>query len=635
MTPGDNSRELLAAIVDSSDDAIITKNLDGIITSWNSAAERIFGYTSQEAVGQPVTMLIPEGRLDEEPLILQRIRRGERIRHYETVRKAKNGALLNISLTVSPIITAEGEVIGASKIARDITSEVRARESVTQSEERFRITLGSIGDAVIATDSAGKITFMNRVAEDLTGWQAQQALGTPLEKAFNVVHEFTREKCENPVTKVIGEGKVVALANHTILISRDGTEHPIDDSGAPIRAGDTELKGVVLVFRDVAERRRAELTALRLAAIIQNSDDAIVGKNLQGIVTTWNEGAEKIFGYTPGEMVGQSIKKIIPPELQADEDRILARLRRGERIFHFETIRMGKDGRRIPVSLTISPIKDGEGNVIGASKIARDISERKRNEQALAEANQRLKAQTDDLEKRVAERTLALQKAVAELEAFSYSLSHDMRAPLRTIESFNDIVLREASGKLAPSEIELLKKSAESARRMDKLILDLLEFIRMSRSPIVLEKLDIESLLDSIIADRLELQPPNANVEIKRPLAPVFANQTALTLCITNLLENAVKFVPSGTVPKVVISTERTEKGVRLWFRDNGIGIDSEGKSRLFQMFQRVHKTFYPGTGIGLAIVRRSVERMHGEVGVESEPGKGSCFWLELKPAKP
>lgn len=626
MNPLENSRELLLAIVNSSDDAIITKNLDGIITSWNPAAERIFGYTAQEAIGQPITMLIPEGHLEEEPMILQRIRRGEHIRHYETVRKAKNGAFLNISLTVSPIITAEGKVIGASKIARDITSEVRARETITQSEERFRITLGSIGDAVIATDNAGKITFMNRVAEDLTGWKAQQALGIPLESAFHVVNEFTREKCENPVTRVLAEGKVVGLANHTILVSRDGTERPIDDSGAPIRAGGTELKGVVLVFRDIAERRNAELTALRLAAIVQNSDDAIVAKNLQGIVTNWN-------GYTPEEMVGQSIKKIIPLELQAQEDEILARLRRGERIFHFETVRVGKDGRGIPVSLTISPIKDKEGNIIGASKIARDISERKRNEQALAEANQRLQTHAEDLEKRVAERTLDLQNAVAELEAFSYSLSHDMRAPLRTIESFNDIVLNQAAAKLAPSEIDLLKKSADAARRMDKLILDLLQFIRMSRSPISLEKVEVQPLLDAIIADRLELQPPRANIEIQRPLAPVTANQTALTLCMTNLLENAVKFVPDATIPKVIVSTERTEKGVRILFRDNRIGIEPEEKNRLFQMFQRVHKNSYPGTGIGLAIVRKSVERMQGHAGVESDPGKGSCFWLELKAA--
>ncbi|HEY3860780.1 MAG TPA: PAS domain S-box protein [Verrucomicrobiae bacterium] len=363
MNPLENAKELLGAIVESSDDAIMTKNLDGTICSWNAAAQGIFGYTVQEAVGQPATMLIPDGNQDEEAFILQRIRRGERIRHYETIRKAKNGAHLNISLTVSPIITSEGKVVGASQIARDITGEVRAHESVAQSEERFRITLGSIGDAVIATDNLGRITFMNSAAESLTGWEAREALGAPLDKAFNIINEFTRKKCENPVTKALTERKVVALANHTLLISKDGQERPIEDSGSPIRAGGTELKGVVLVFRDVGHRRAAELVALRLAAIIQNSDDAIVGKNLEGIVTSWNEGAQQIFGYTQDEMVGQSIKKIIPQELQPQEDEILARLRKGERIRHFETIRMAKDGRNIPVSLSISPIKDKEGHI--------------------------------------------------------------------------------------------------------------------------------------------------------------------------------------------------------------------------------------------------------------------------------
>jgi PAS domain S-box-containing protein len=205
----------LASIVDSSDDAIITKNLDGVITSWNAAAQRIFGYTAEEAVGQPIQMLIPDDHLDEEPFILQRIRRGERIRHYETIRKAKNGTLLEISLTVSPIVNAEGKVVGASKIVRDIRKEVRAREDLQQSEEQFRVTLNSIGDAVIATDHSGKITFMNSVAEGLTGWATAEAVAMPLDRAFRIVNEFTRAPVENPVEKVLAEGKAVALANHT------------------------------------------------------------------------------------------------------------------------------------------------------------------------------------------------------------------------------------------------------------------------------------------------------------------------------------------------------------------------------------------------------------------------------------
>jgi PAS domain S-box-containing protein len=631
MHPSDEqSRALLAAIVESSDDAIITKNLDGIITSWNQGAERIFGYTPQEAIGQSVTILMPPDRVNEEPIILERIRRGERIRHYQTVRQAKNGARLEISLTVSPIINSEGKIIGASKIARDISPEVRARERVRQSEEQFRVTLSSIGDAVIATDRNGRVTFMNPMAEQLTGWDTTEAVGRPLENIFKIVNEFSRETVENPVTKVLENGLIVGLANHTLLIAKDGNERPIDDSGAPIRGSAADLRGVVLVFRDVTERREAELAALRLASIVQNSDDAVIGKNLDGIITTWNEGAQRIFGYSADEIIGKSIKTLIPPELQTEEDEILARLRRGERVYHFETIRVAKDGHKIPISLTSSPIRDHEGRIIGASKIARDISERKRSEQAIAEANEKLRSYASDLEEQVRERTRTLEKTIVELESFSYSLSHDMRAPVRAIESFSEIVLKDYGEKIGAHGCDLLKRAIGAAQRMDQLILDLLAFTRVSRAPIRLEPVDVEKLIHRIIQERMDFQSPLADIKIDAPLPRVRGNETALTQCLTNLLDNAVKFVAPGTVPRVRIRSEQNGHGVRLWIQDNGIGIDKDEKQQLFQMFHRIHTDLYPGTGIGLAIVRKAAERMSGETGVESEPGKGSRFWLQL-----
>jgi PAS domain S-box-containing protein len=630
----EQTRALLAAIVDSSDDAIITKNLDGIITSWNQGAQRIFGYTPQEAIGQSITMLIPSERANEEPMILERIRRGERIRHYQTIRQAKNGARLHISLTVSPVINSQGKIVGASKIARDITHELSVRESARQSEEQFRVTLSSIGDAVIATDRNGRITFMNPVAEELTGWGTTEAVGIPLSNAFNIVNEFTRQPVESPVTKVLEHGTVVGLANHTVLIAKDGTERPIDDSGAPIRGSGADLRGVVLVFRDVTEQRRAELATLRLAAIVHNSDDAIISKNLDGIITSWNEGAQRMFGYSENEIIGKSIKTLVPPPLHTEEDNILARLRQGERVYHFETIRMAKGGRQIPVSLTISPIKDAEGRIVGASKIARDISERKRAEQTLAEANQKLKSYAEDLEKEVRERTHTLEKTVSELESFSYSLSHDMRAPIRAIESFSEIVLKNYGEKLGEQGNELLNRSISAAQRMDQLILDLLAFTRVSRIPMTLGPVDVEKLIHSIVQERPEFQPPQADIKIETPLARVTGNETSLTQCVTNLLDNAVKFVAQGTKPRVRVYSESNGHGVRLWIEDNGIGINASEQGQLFQMFYRIHTESYPGTGMGLAIVRKAVERMGGEAGVESESGKGSRFWLQLPEGK-
>src|SRR4028119_1529088 len=270
-------------------------------------------------------------------------------------------------------------------MANDKSEERQIRpEDLDAERERLRITLASIGDAVISTDAEGRVVFLNSVAETLTGWTQAVAEGQPLTEVFQIVNEYTREPAENPAFQALREGVVVGLANHTILIARDGTERPIDDSAAPFLDDAGLAKGAVLVFRDVTERRGFEEAQARLAAIVESSVDAIVSKTLDGIIRTWNAGAERLFGYTAEEEVGRSITVIIPPDRLHEETEILARLSRGERIEHYETVRRAKDGRLIDISLTISPTRDPEGKIIGAAKIARDITERRRAEEAQA-----------------------------------------------------------------------------------------------------------------------------------------------------------------------------------------------------------------------------------------------------------
>ena len=258
----------LAAIVDSSDDVIVSKTLDGIITAWNPAAERMFGWTAAEAVGRPITLIIPEERRAEEDAVLARVRRGERVEYFDTVRATKDGRLVNVSLSVFPVRDSAGRIVGASKIARDI-----------------------------------------------------------------------------------------------------------------------------------AERRRFDETRARLAAIVDSSDDVIVSKTLAGIITSWNPAAERMFGWTASEAVGRSITLIIPEEQRAEEEAVLARVRRGERVEHFDTVRVTKDGRLVDVSVTVSPVKDSTGRIVGASKIARDISERRRIEAERAQFLARERAAREEAER--------------------------------------------------------------------------------------------------------------------------------------------------------------------------------------------------------------------------------------------
>ena len=387
----ESERQLLASIIESSDDAIISKDLNGTVTHWNKGAARIFGYAENEVIGKPISILAAPGHLDEMPRILEQIGRGERVDHFQTVRRAKDGKLVHVSLTVSPMHDASGKIIGASKIARDITAQMQAQAEVAEQRERLWVTLSSIGDAVMATDAQGQVTFANKVALSLLRSKEADISGKPLTEVFRIVNEYTHASVENPVTRVLREGAIVGLANHTVLIAADGTETPIDDSAAPIRSGNAEIQGVVLVFRDITERRRAEVADQLLASIIESSDDAIISKNLKGMVTSWNKGAERIFRYSAEEMIGQPISLLAPADHRDEMTAILEKIGRGERIDHYQTVRRGKDGRLVHLSLTVSPVRDALGKIVGASKVARDITAQVEAQAEIAEQRERLR----------------------------------------------------------------------------------------------------------------------------------------------------------------------------------------------------------------------------------------------------
>jgi len=270
-----------------------------------------------------------------------------------------------------------------SALNREIAERIRAQRAENQQRELLQVTLSSIGDAVIATDTAARITFMNPIAAQLTGWDAQQARGRLLGEVFHIINEQTRQPVETPCDVVLREGRIVGLANHTVLVAKDGLEIPIDDSAAPIRDVEGQVFGVVLVFRDATEQRAHVEAQERLAAIVENSQDAIISQDLTGQVRSWNKGAQDLFGYTPEEVIGSPIEVIVPAELREDHRQSMQRLRSGEPVEYADTVRVRKDGTRLEVSSRISPIRDASGEVIGASKISHDVSERKRSERVL------------------------------------------------------------------------------------------------------------------------------------------------------------------------------------------------------------------------------------------------------------
>ncbi len=393
----DDARQWFATTLSSIGDAVIATDKDGKVTFLNDAAEALTAWDRADAAGKPLEQVFSiinqkTGQPMQNP-VKKVLATGIGVQlANDTVLVARDGQRKPIDDSAAPIRDAVRGITGVVLVFRDISERRRAEEAIRESKEWLATTLHSIGDAVIATDRNGRITLMNPVAQRLTGWVEQQALGAPLEAVFNIINEDTRKRLQNPVEKVLSSGQVVGLANHTILVAKDGTLWPLDDSGAPIRNAQGEIIGVVLVFREVTERRRTEEALHKLSAIVESSDAAIIGKDLEGIITSWNDGAQKLYGYSEAEALGHPVSMLLPEDHRDEMPAILQKLRRGERIDHFESIRKCKDGRLVDVSLNVSPILDHAGKVTGASTIARDITVKKATEEALRQSEARFRS---------------------------------------------------------------------------------------------------------------------------------------------------------------------------------------------------------------------------------------------------
>ena len=367
------------------------------------------------------------------------------------------------------------------------------------------------------------------------------------------------------------------------------------------------------------------VVAARLAAIVESSEDAIVGKDLRGIVTSWNTGAEQIFGYTAAEMIGQPFARVIPAEREDEETEILAKIARGERVGHFETIRIGKDGRKIDLSVTVSPIRDATGRVVGASKVARDITGRKRTESLIPKL-------TAELEHRVAERTSQLEAANKELESFSYSVSHDLRARLRHVLGYVELLKRATDGQLSGKAGCYLKTISDAAEEMGELIDDLLAFSRMGRAEMRAENVALDEPVQQVIKS-LEMETRYRRIEWKiGPLPKVTGDAAMLRLVLMNLIGNAVKYTSTRDLACIEIGCSESKDGRAVIFvRDNGVGFDMQYAHKLFGVFQRLHRPEeFPGTGIGLATVRRIITRHGGAVRAEGALDQGATFYFAI-----
>ena len=505
-----NVEGYLAAIIDSSDDAIFSQSLDGVITSWNGAAARIFGYSADEAIGQSTRIIVPPDRADEADDTIARVRAELRSEAFETVRTARNGARIDVSVVLSPI--------------RD----------------------PSDGDRVV---------------------------------------------------------------------------------------------GISTIARDIRERTRADVATRRLAAIVTSSDDAIVSKDLNGIVVSWNPAAERLFGYTADEMIGRSITKVIPPERLGEEDEVLSRVRAGLGVDHFETVRRRKDGTDVEISLTVSPIRNAVGTIVGASKIARDVTERNRlRELRRREQEREEQERLQDLE----EENRRVTEANRLKSAFVANMSHELRTPLNSIIGFGELLFHDRVPAGSPQHKEFLGDILRSARHLLQLINDILDLAKVESGrlmfrpePIVLPELvaEVRDVVRGLAAQR----SIDVRVDVDPSVRSVELDPSRLKQVLYNYLSNAIKFTrPGGRV--IVRVRPEGEACFRIEVEDDGIGVAAADIPRLFVEFQQLDTSTtkrFQGTGLGLALTRRIVEAQGGTVGVKSAPGVGSTFYAVLPRTAP
>ena len=641
----------LSAIVESSDDAIISKDLNGIITSWNAGAQRIFGYSEDEILGKSITTLIPESRINEEEKIISRLKEGKRIDHFETLRVDKSGRLIPLSLTISPVKNIHGKVVGASKVARDITERLKGHE--------------------------------------------KQAI---------------------------------------------------------------------------------------LSAIVESSDDAIISKNLEGIITSWNRGAQKIFGYSEEEAIGNSITMLIPDEKIKEETLILGKIKKGEKIDHFETTRQHKSGREISVSITVSPVKDHNNNIIGASKVARDITLQVESKEALKKYSENLeilnsvgKSISENLDfKEILQQVIKITTKLTQssLGLFFYDVenleendhgyfaisgasrevienlniscfndllagssqkkqllniedidivnqennsiyhslknqldlksfmavpvvsksglvigglffghteknhfnpehqllikniagqtatslqnshlfeqvkslsekkdefialaSHELKTPLTTIKGYLQLLCKMNFNEKADL---FLNKTLNQVERLNHLIEDLLDMSRVESGKLEfnIEPFDLKDMLVEII-DTFNYSSQSHKIEHNMGENSVMlkGDSQRIEQVITNLLSNAIKYSPHAN--KVKVKLEDRDNCIVVKVRDYGIGLSEQQQKNLFERFYRAENSKgINGLGIGLYISKQIIDRHNGEIGVLSNDGKGSEFYISLPKEK-
>jgi PAS domain S-box-containing protein len=599
-------------LIETSPDPLVTIGPDGTITDVNAATEHVIGCRREELIGADFSSFFSEPARAKAGY--EQVFREGLVRDYALEIQHKDGQVIPVLYNATVYRDETGQVQGVFAAARDITELRKAETALKEAndtlerrvaartaelakrEEWLRVTLGSIGDAVISCDIDGRVIFLNPICASLIGWDAEEAKGQSITQVCQLINDQTGEPAEDLVARVLRENCMLEFANNTALISRDGRIIPIEDSAAPITDADGQVTGVVIVFHDVTAKRHAEETRARLASFPQWDPDPIVEADLSGHIQYCNPVAQRLFPHleTEGTAHPWLVEwAAIASAFAADEQTVIGReVFVGDTCYQ-QTIHYYAPSRRVRI-------------------YGLNITARKKAEEAL---------------QRTAEE---LARSNQELEQFAYVASHDLQEPLRAVAGYVSLLESRLGDQLDEKSRQNMAGAIQGTTRMRQLISDLLTLSRVGSQGKTFMPTDLNTVLDKVLQNiHVSIQESGATITYD-PLPTLAVDGGQQTQLFQNLLGNAIKF--RGALPPTIhVGARRQDNGWLFFVRDNGIGIDPQYRERIFHIFQRLHtRTEYPGTGIGLAICKKIVDRHGGIIWVESQPGNGSTFYFTI-----
>lgn len=611
------------------DYAIFMLDREGRVTFWNAGAQLIYGWAADEMRGRNFSMLYTdEDAAYGKPQASLQAAVAEGRFAEEGSRMAKGGKQFTANIVLTPARNGGGKLRGFTQVTRDITGRRRAEEELRQSESLKTFILETALDAILLINRDGKIQEWNPAAHRLFGYTREQVIGKSPDDL--IVPARVWEIYHDGLTQYLmtGVGSLIGRPVELTLKRADGREFAAELSiSRDVREDPPRCTAIV---RDITQRKQAEMALReseeRYRMLVDDIKDyAIYMLNPEGHVTTWNLGAERIEGYRPEEIIGQPWSALFTPEdIARGLPQRLMTLAKNESKAINEGWRVRKDGSRFWAQGVITALRDENGKLRGFSKVAHDITRQK-------EADDKIRQFNEELEQRVTERTAELEAANTELESFSYSISHDLRAPLLRISGFADILQTEATATLDEKSLKHLQTIIDGVHQMSGLIDALLDFSRMGRAEMRREKVSAARLVEET---RRELARETEGREIEwtvGELPEVRGDPIMLRQVFVNLISNALKYSRSRSPAKIEIGAKTEGKETVYFIRDNGVGFDMKYADKLFGVFQRLHPAReFEGTGIGLANVQRILRRHGGRIWAESIPDRGATFYFSI-----